>query len=113
MNLKEMILSQYRKVTVDGVELRIKKVTWKELKTFEKEAAKLGVDSEDVEANEVDSTIALCQYIFKNFIRDENEDVAIKQTDVASLPVEFCVHLLETFIKMTRGEDISEDLKKK
>jgi len=113
MNLKEMILSQYRKVTVDGVDLRIKKVTWKELKAFEKQAEKLGVNSEDVEANEVDSTVALCQYVFKQFIRDENEDIAIDAKDVASLPVEFCVHLLEKFMKMTRGEDIMEDVKKK
>jgi hypothetical protein len=112
MLLKNLIKSQYKKVVIDDVELKIKKLTWGELKSFESEAKKLDVVSIDEDANEADSTISLCKYIFKNFIRDEKEDVAIAEEDVEQLPVEFCVRLLETFVKSVRGEDTDEDAKK-
>lgn len=111
MLLKNLIKSQYKKVVIDDVELKIKKLTWGELKNFEAEAKKLDVVSAEEGANEADSTIALCKYIFKNFVRDEKEDLAIAEEDIESLPVEFCVKLLETFVASVRGED-AEDIKK-
>ena len=111
MLLKNLIKSQYKKVVVDDVELKIKKLTWGELKEFEAKAKELDVVAVGDDVNEADSTIALCKYIFKNFIRDEKEDIAIAEEDIESLPVSFCVHLLETFVKSVRGDD-EEDIKK-
>ncbi len=112
MKLSNLIKSQFKKVVIDEVELKIKKLTWGELKEFETKAKELDVLSVEEGANEADSTIELCKYIFSNFIRDEKEAVAIAEEDVESLPVEFCVKLLETFVKSVRGEDADEDNKK-
>ena len=112
MKLLDLTKSQYSKVVVEEVELKIKKLTWGELKSFEAEARKLEVVTTDEDDNEAESTIALCKYIFKNFIRDEKEDVAIAEKEVENLPVQFCVKLLETFVKTVRGEDSDEDTKK-
>jgi hypothetical protein len=112
MKLSDLTKSQYKKVIVDEVELKIKKLTWGELKDFEAQAKKLEVVSTDEDANEADSTIELCKYIFKHFVRDEKEDVAIDEKEIENLPVQFCVKLLETFVASVRGEDADEDAKK-
>ena len=112
MKLSNLVKSQFKKVVIDDVELKIKKLTWGELKDFEAKAKALDVVSTDEGANDADSTIELCKYIFKHFVRDEKEDLAIEEEQIENLPVEFCVKLLETFVSSIRGDDAEGDIKK-
>ena len=110
MKLSQLTNAVYKKVVVDEVELKIKKLTWGELREFEAKAKELDVVSTDEADNEAESTIELCKYIFKHFIRDEKEDVAISEEEIENLPVAFCVNLLQEFVKSVHGDD--EDTKK-
>lgn len=110
MILNKFIEAQYKTVNVDDLQLNFKKLTWAELKDFEKKAKEL--DVVDV-SSEAESTIELCKYIFENYIRDIDNKHVIDLDDVEKLPVQFCVNLLHIFVKEARGENLTEESIKK
>lgn len=98
MNLVEALKSANRKeVEIDGVTLYFKKLNWKELVEFQTFASNAEAKDED------NSTVMISEYVLMKHVTDEEGNPVIKKGEVKSLPVSFCIELVETFMESLRS----------
>ena len=88
MELLKVLSSKKNKITVQGVELYLKKLNWKELNNFQEFSAEVEKNTSDA-----NSTVKVCVYILENYISDAKGGAVIDSSDVEDLPVDFCVDL--------------------
>ncbi len=109
MNFAEMLKGSYTPVVVEGVSLRFKRLTWRELEDFQKRALTLDEQGEDG----LKASQDFVSYLLAGFVRDDNGD-ALPETPVADMPFSFCVALIKEFAAFSTGTgDSQADLKKK
>ena len=107
MKLLTLLGKTLKKVVIQEVELYFKRLNWKELGDFQKFSSEVEKDNSE----EINSTVAICAYILENFVTDAAGKAVATKDDVESLPVDFCVELVEQFIISLSKN--TEDIKKK
>lgn len=93
--------NQYRKVTVDGIEMEFKKLTFNEVKLCEEQAKTM---NEEVPK--------LFWYIVSNFVRDVDKNPVCTEEDVSEIGIEFQSLLVKKFFSVI-SVSLSEDEIKK
>jgi len=104
MKLSRLLEPQTVSITVDEIDLQVKKLTWKEVKDFQSFASSQGDDEDS-------ATLNLTKHILSNYITDEEGDMVINVDQVDELPVSFCVKLVAKFLDVINGD--VDDTKKK